>query len=108
MVIEEFSNRVLASKIIDTYVATAFFATVVFFVLNSHAYTAIEMLFGVMIVTIAFKGLSHLMVALVIALFNLDNKKDELEFDNQVSRIDGLLNDLALQQTKIKTQGDEG
>ena len=107
MVIEDFSNRLLASRVVDTYVATAFFATLVFFVINATAYTPLEMMLGVVIVTIAFKGFSHLMIALIIAFFNLDNRKEEMEFNEKVSHLDGLLNDLALQQTKIKTQKDE-
>ena len=107
MIIEDFSTRLLASRMVDTYVATAFFATLVFFVVNATAYTPLEMMLGVVIVTIGFKGLSHLMVGLVIVFFNLDNRKDEMEFNEKVAHIDGLLNDLALQQTKIKTQKDE-
>jgi hypothetical protein len=104
VLVENFTNRVLTSRIIDTYVATAFFATLVYFVLNAHAYTAIEMIFGVVLVTIAFKGLSHMMLSLVVLLYNFDNKKESAAFDETKSRIDGLLNDLSLQQTKIKSQ----
>lgn len=104
MVVEKFTNNFIASRILDTYVATAFFATLIFFVLNANAFTPIEMIFGVIIVTIGFKGLGHFVMSLVISLYNLDNKKDEIEFDEQSARIDGLLNDLALQQTKIKTK----
>ncbi len=104
MLVEEFSNKVLRSKIIDTYVATAFFAVVIFFTLNADIYTPIEMLFGVIFVTIAFKGLSHMMVALIILLYDFDHKKESIELGEVSSRINGLLNDLSLQQTKIKSQ----
>lgn len=106
MVVENFTNRLIASRIIDTYVATAFFATLIFFVFNAHAYTPIEMIFGVIIVTIGFKGMAHLIVSLVIVMYDLDHKVDENKFQEQSSKIDGLLNDLALQQTKLKTQSD--
>lgn len=104
MLVEEFSNKVLRSKVIDTYVATAFFAVLVFFVLNSDVYTPFEMMFGVVFVTIAFKGLAHMMIALIILLYSFDNKRESTEFGEISSRINGLVNDLTLQQTKIKAQ----
>jgi hypothetical protein len=104
VLVEEFSNKVLKSKIIDTYVATAFFAVVIFFTLNADIYTPVEMLFGVIFVTVAFKGLSHMMIALIILLYDFDNKKEAIELGEVSSRINGLLNDLSLQQTKIKAQ----
>ena len=103
MIVENFSHKLLNSSIRNTYVATAFFATLIFFVINANSYTPIEMLFGVTIVTIAFKGLSNMMVSLVILLFNLDNKEEQLEFEKTSQRINGLLNELSLQQTKLKT-----
>ena len=104
MLVENFTNRLLSSKILDVYVATAFFATLIFFVFNANAYTPLEMMFGVVFVTIAFKGLSYMMISLIILLFNLDNKKDQIAFKESSARIDGLLNDLTLQQTKLKSQ----
>lgn len=106
MVIENFTNRLLTSRFIDTYVATAFFGTLIFFIVNAHVFTPFEMIFGVIAVTIGFKGLAHFITALVISLHNSDNKKNELEFDEKASKIDGLLNDLALQQTKLKTHNE--
>jgi uncharacterized membrane-anchored protein len=104
VLVEEFSNKVLRSKIINTYVATAFFAVIIFFTLNADSYTPVEMLFGVIFVTIAFKGLSHMMIALIILLYDFDHKKESMELGEVSSRINGLLNDLSLQQTKIKSQ----
>jgi hypothetical protein len=106
MVIEKFTNRLLASRLIDTYVATAFFATLIYFTLNAHLYTPIEIISSVIIVTIAFKGLGHFVVAMIISLQNLDEKRKEVEFNEKSAEIEGLLNDLALQQTKIKTNID--
>ena len=103
MVIEEFSSKLLSSKMINTYVATAFFAVVIFFTLNADIYTPFEMLFGVIFTTIAFKGLSYMMSALVISLYDLNNQKESIEFGEVSSRINGLLNDLSLQQTKMKS-----
>jgi hypothetical protein len=104
VLVEEFSNKVLRSKIIDTYVAAAFFAVIIFFTLNADLYTPIEMLFSVIFVTVAFKGLAHMMAALIILLYDFDNKKESIELGEVSSRINGLLNDLSLQQTRIKAQ----
>lgn len=104
MLVENFSNKVLRSKIIDTYVATAFFAVVIFFTLNADIYTPFEMIFGIVFVTIAFKGLAHMMVGLIISLYDFEYKKESVEFGEVSNRINGLLNDLTLQQTKIKSQ----
>lgn len=107
MLVESFTNRLLTSKIIDMYVATAFFATLVYFIFNAHSYTPIEMMFGVVLVTIAFKGLAHLMVSMIVLFYDFDNKKESASFNESVSKIDGLLNDLALQRTKVKSQQNE-
>jgi hypothetical protein len=104
VLVEEFSNKVLRSKVIDTYVATAFFAVVIFFTLNADIYTPIEMLFSVIFATVAFKGLAHMMIALIILLYDFEHKKESIELGEVSSRINGLLNDLSLQQSKIKSQ----
>jgi hypothetical protein len=103
MIIENFSKQIFSSKIVDTYVATAFFATLIFFVLNANVYTPLEMIAGVIFITITFKGLCYIMISLVILLFNLNNKKESIEFDQVSARIDGLLNDLSLQSAKSKS-----
>ena len=104
MVVESFSYRLISSKMINTYVATAFFSTVIFFVLNANSYTPLEMIIGVMLVTIAFKGISNMMLSLVILLFNLENQEDSIEFEKTQSKVNGLLNELSLQKTKLKSQ----
>ena len=104
MTVEIFSKKVMQSNIVNTYVATAFFATLIFFVINANVYTSLEMVTAVMIVTIAFKGIANVMVSLVILLFPFDNKKAEMAFEESSLKVDGLLNDLAVQQTKIKSK----
>ena len=103
MIIEDFSYRLVSSKMMNTYVATAFFSTLIFFVLNANSYTPMEMIMGVVVVTVAFKGVSNMMLSLVILLFNLENKEQALEFENTSSKVNGLLHELSLQQTKIKS-----
>jgi hypothetical protein len=102
MIIEDFSKKIISSNTMNTYVASAFFSTLVFFVINANAYTPIEMIAGVILATIAFKGISNMMLSLIILLFNLENKEHALEFEETSSRINGLLKDLQLQQTKLK------
>ncbi len=103
MLVENFSQKVLRSNIINTYVATAFFASLIFFVINANAYTPLEMLTGVILVTVAFKGISNMMLSLVILLYNLNGKEKSIEFEEATSKINSLLNDLSLQQAKLKT-----
>lgn len=103
MIIENFSQKVLSSNMINTYVATAFFSTLIFFILNANSYTPLEMMTGVVLVTIAFKGVSNMMLSLIVLLYNLENKEHALEFEETSSKVNGLLNKLQLQQTKIKS-----
>ena len=103
MLVENFSQKIISSNLINTYVAAAFFGTLIFFVLNANSYTPLEMITGIILVTIAFKGISNMMLSLLILLFNLDKNSNELEFEQTSSTINGLLNDLSLQQAKLKT-----
>jgi len=103
MNVEKFSNSLVRSNILNTYVATAFFATMIYFTINANLYTPIEMLFGIIMSTIFFKGIGNIMFSLVVALFNLQNQEDEIEFDKLTTKVNGLLNDLALQESKLKS-----
>lgn len=96
MVVERFSQSVLNSGIFRVYIATGFFATVIFFVLNSDLFTVTEMLIGIISVTILLKGISNIMFSAVIALFNLDNKKEEFNFKYDAENINSLLNELSV------------
>lgn len=97
MIVEKFSQGVLNSGILRLYIATGFFGTLIFFVINSDLFTPIEMLFGIVAVTIVLKGISNLMLSLIIVLFSLDNKREELEFKHTSDKIDALLADLTIQ-----------
>ena len=107
---EEFSKKILQSKIFDTYVAAVFFGTIIFFVLNADFYTPIEVIFWVMFVTILFKGLANIMLSLLIGLLNLSNEQDKLEFEQASNDLDSLIKDLAIQEAAIqsaKTNNEE-
>jgi len=108
MVIEKFSQKVVSSNLINTYVATAFFATVIFFIINANIYTPLEMISGVILVTVAFKGISNMMFSLVVLLVNLDSDEKSLEFEKTTSKINSLLNELQLQKTKLKANINKG
>ena len=103
MNIEKFSNKLVSSNITNTYVAAAFFATLIYFTINSNLYTPLEILFGVVFATIFFKGIANIMFSLVIVLFNLKNQEEEIAFDKLSTRVEGLLSDLSLQESKLKT-----
>ena len=103
MVIENFSHKIIHSGVFNTYIATGFFGTLIFFILNSHLFTPLEMMFGTIIVTITLKGISNIMISLVILLFDLKNTKDEQQFKTSEDKLDLLLNEMQMQEAQIKT-----
>jgi hypothetical protein len=100
MVIEKFSQNVINSGIFRLYIATGFFATLIFFVINADLYTPLEMIFGIIGVTIILKGVSNMMLSLIILLFNLDNKRAELDFKYNEEKIDAMLAELGVQDAQ--------
>lgn len=98
MVIERFSQDVLNTGLFRLYTATGFFSTLIFFVLNSHLFTPMEMVFWLVLATILFKSLSNLMLGLIIALFNLDNKREEIDMKYNEGKIDAMLNELNIKE----------
>lgn len=104
MVIQAFSKKFLSSRLLDTYVAASFFGTIIFFVLNSDYYTPFEMIFWVVFVTVAFKGLANIMFSLLISLIQLDNEQDKLEFEKSSNKLDSLVNDLAIKEASVQSQ----
>lgn len=100
MVIEKFSQNVINSGIFRLYIATGFFATLIFFVVNADLYTPLEMIFGIIGVTIILKGVSNMMLSLIILLFNLDNKRAELDFKYNEEKIDAMLAELGVQDAQ--------
>lgn len=103
MLVESFSKKILESKIFDTYVAAVFFATLIFFVLNINNYTPFEMIFWIMIVTVGFKGIANIMFSLTIALVDIDNVEESVEFEHESNKLESLVNDLAIQEATVKT-----
>lgn len=110
MIVERFSQSVIGSGILRLYVAIGFFATLIFFTLNADHFTPLEIMFGVIVITIALKGVSYLMLSLVIMLFNLENKKSEMEFFAKSSEIEQLLSDLVMKESNKEavTQNTKG
>jgi len=97
MVVERFTQDVLNSGLFRLYIGTGFFATLIFFVVNADAFTPIEMIFGIIAVTVILKGISNIMLSLIITLFSLDNKKSELNFKYNEEKIEAMLNELNVQ-----------
>ncbi len=102
MIIERFSKTVIASGIFRFYVAVGFFGTSLFFIFNIHLFTPMEMVLGIIFATIFLKTLSNVMLSLLILLFNLDNKKAELEFKYNTQKIDELLSELTTSESNNK------
>jgi hypothetical protein len=94
MVIENFSREMINSTIFRTYIATGFFAILIFFILNSHIFTPYEIVLGTMVVTIALKGVSNMMISLIILLFDLQITKDEHTIKLAEDKLDLLMNQM--------------
>jgi type II secretory pathway component PulJ len=107
MIVEKFSNKIVASRLLNTYVAASFFAIVIFFVVNINGFTPIEMMISVIISTIVFKSIANIMLSMTIALLNLDNKQDSIKFEESSNRIESLVKDLAIQDAAIQSQKDK-
>ena len=100
MVVEKFSQNVINSGIFRLYIATGFFATLIFFVINADLYTPLEMIFGIIGVTIVLKGVSNMMLSLIILLFNLDNKRKEFDFKYNEEKINAMMAELGVQDAQ--------
>ena len=103
MVIEKFSRKMLESRIFNTYVATVFFSTLIFFVINSSVFTPLEMMFGIVSATILFKGVANIMLSMTISLVSLDNEQDSVAFKKESDNLESLVNDLAIQEAAIQS-----
>ena len=107
MIVERFSQNVLTSGIFKFYIATGFFATLIFFTINADLFTPIEMILGIIMVTIVLKGVSNMMFSLIISFFSLDNKRSEFDFKYNEEKIQVMLNELTVKDiidTNTKTQ----
>ncbi len=102
MLIESFSQKVIASGIFHTYIATGFFATLIFFIINADLFTPWEMTFGTIVITIALKGVSNMMLSLVILLYNLKHTHEKHNFKTSADKLELLVNELQLQETRLK------
>jgi len=100
MIVEKFSQSVINSGLFRLYIATGFFATLIFFVVNADLYTPLEMIFGIIGVTVILKGISNMMLSLIILLFNLDNKREELDFKYNEEKINAMMAELGVQEAQ--------
>jgi len=96
VIVERFTQNIINSGIFRLYIATGFFATSVFFVINAELFSPFEMILGVIGVTVALKGITNLMLSMIVLFFSLDNKKEELDFKYNSERIDSLLSELSV------------
>ena len=103
VIVERFTQNMINSGLFRLYIASGFFATSVFFVINAELFSPLEMILGVIGVTIALKGITNLMLSMIILLFSLDNKKSEMEFNYQSERIDSLLSELQVSSNTSKS-----
>jgi hypothetical protein len=104
MIIENFAQKVVTSGVMQTYIATGFFATLIFFIINVNSFTPMEMMLGTIISTIAVKGISNVMLSMVILLFNLDAEQKLKNIKITGDKVDLLLNELQMKETKLKSE----
>ena len=55
-----------------------------------------EMILGIILVTIVLKGVSNMMLSLIVSFFSLDNKRNEFDFKYNEERVQVLLNELTV------------
>lgn len=96
MIIERFSQTVINSGVFKLYIAIGFFATLIFFTINADLFTPTEMILGIILVTIILKGISNMMLSLIISLFSLENKRNEFNFKYNEEKIQVMLNELSV------------
>lgn len=84
------------STIFSTYIAAGFFGTLIFFILNSHLFTPFEMMLGTIIVTIGLKGISNMMISLVILLFDLQQESDQQAYKIAEDKLDLLMHQMKM------------
>ncbi len=103
MIIASFSRKMIVSRLFDTYVAAAFFATLIFFVINASLYTPLEMMTGVILATITFKSIANIMLSMTISLVKLDKTQDAVEFEKSSNKLESLVSDLAIQEASVQS-----
>lgn len=97
MIVEKFTQNILNTGLFRMYIATGFFASLIFFTLNADYFTAMEMIIGIMGATIFLKAISNIMLSMIVSFFSLDNKREEFEFRYNEEKITSLLNELKVQ-----------
>ena len=107
MIIERFSQTVINSGIFRFYVATGFFATLIFFTINAELFTPMEMILGIILITIVLKGVSNMMLSLIISLFSLENKRNEFNFKYNEEKIQLMLNELTVKDVSDSNNKDQ-
>jgi hypothetical protein len=107
MVIEKFSQTVINSGVFRFYIATGFFATLIFFIINADLFTPMEMILGIILITIVLKGVSNMMLSLIISLFSLENKRNEFNFKYNEEKIQLMLNELTVKDISDANNKDQ-
>ena len=107
MIIERFSQTVINSGVFRLYIATGFFATLIFFIINADLFTPMEMILGIILITIVLKGVSNMMLSLIISLFSLENKRNEFNFKYNEEKIQLMLNELTIKDVSDSNNKDQ-
>jgi hypothetical protein len=100
MTIETFTSNVIRTGIFKTYIATGFFALLIFFTINSNLYTPMEMMIAVVILTVALKSVANMMLSLLILLFDYSSAEDEQKFKIEEEKLNLLLSEVKMNQAR--------
>lgn len=100
MVVEGFSHKLARSGLFDLFVAFVFFATVIFFLINSSQFSPFEIFFWTIVITIVTKATTNLMFSLIVWLYDLDSIKKNGEFERSIMKIEGLISELTVQEAE--------
>lgn len=92
MVVEKFSQNLINVGVFKIYIAVGFFSTLIFFIFNSELFSPMQMFFGAVLITLALKGVSNLMLSYIVENFSLDKKKLDFEEKYSEDKINLILN----------------
>lgn len=92
MVVEKFSQNLINVGVFKIYIAVGFFSTLIFFIFNSELFSPMQMFFGAVLITLALKGVSNLMLSYIVENFSLEKKKLDFEEKYSEDKINLILN----------------
>jgi hypothetical protein len=98
-------DKLKNSGFIDLYLLFGFVLAVSFFILNYRDYSPIEILFGVIFITVVLKSLINIIVGYLVKYEDMKEIEESNKYQDELVNIESLLKDLSI-QTLSKTVDD--